>query len=74
VDSCTSTSTTFSSPTSLCTSCASTKCCSTASSCSHSSMNTECIDVVPSPVCSLACQRLLLLRKNSHVDVPVVSI
>jgi hypothetical protein len=35
-------------------------------------MHTESINVAFGPVCSLTCQRHLLLRKNSTIDVPVV--
>jgi hypothetical protein len=53
--------------------CASTKWCFIVSSSSDSSMYIEFIDVTPSLVYSLACQRCLLMRKNSTVYVPVIS-
>jgi hypothetical protein len=53
--------------------CDSTKCCCTTSSSSDSSMNTESTNVALNLVCSLACQHLLLLRKNSIADVLVIS-
>jgi hypothetical protein len=58
---------------SFCIVCASTKWCSSASFSSDSSRHTRSIDVVPSHVYSLACQRCLLLRKNSTSNVPIVS-
>jgi hypothetical protein len=64
VDECTFASTTFSSPTSIYTVYASTKCCSIASSSFDSSMNTRSTYVIPSCVCFLACQLPLLLRKK----------
>jgi len=54
----------FSSPTSIYSLCASTKCCSIAFSSSDSSMNTRSTNVAPGRVCFLACQLLLLLRKK----------
>ncbi len=74
MDGCTSASTTFSSPTSVCVVFVSTKCCSTILSSSNLSMNTRCTNVAPSPICSLARQFLLLLRKNSTIDVLVLYI
>jgi len=84
VDCCTSTYTsmdgytyvltTFSSPTSICVIYVSTKCCSTTSSSSNFLMNTRSIDVAPGPICSLACQLLLLLHKNSIVHVLILYI
>jgi hypothetical protein len=64
--------TTFSSFASFYTFYASTKCYSIASSSFHSSMNTKSTDVAHGFVCSLTCQRLLLLRKNSTIDVLIV--
>jgi hypothetical protein len=52
---------------------ASTKCCCTISSSSNFSMNTKSINVPPSPIYSFACQRHLLMRKISIVDVPIIS-
>ncbi len=74
VDCCISASTTFSSPTSICIIYASTKYYSIASSSSDSSMNTRSTNVVPGPVCYLTHQLLLLLHKNSIVDVPLLYI
>jgi hypothetical protein len=55
-----------------CTICASTKWCSSTLFSFNSSMHAKSIDVAPSHVCSLACQRHLLLRKNSTTYFPVV--
>ncbi len=73
VDTCSSTSTTFSSLASFCTIYASKKCYSTTSSSSNFSMNIRSIDVALGPLCSFTCQCLLLLRKNSIIVVPVIS-
>jgi hypothetical protein len=73
VDSCFFASTMFSSLASFCVVCASTKCYSTTLFSSNSSMNIESINVVPSLVCSLTRQCLLLLHKNLIIDVSVVS-
>jgi hypothetical protein len=64
VDSYFSFTTTFASLMSFCTICASTKCCSSASSSFDSSMHARSINVAPSHVCSLTHQHCLLLRKN----------
>jgi hypothetical protein len=64
--------TTLSSLVSFCTIYASIKWCSLTSSSSNSPMHTKSIDVAPSPICSLAHQCHLLLRKNSTTDVPIV--
>jgi len=50
-----------------------TKCYSIASLSSDSSMNIRSTNVAPSPIRSFACQRLLLLHKNSTIDIPIVS-
>ncbi len=71
VDSCSSFTTTFSSLVSFCIICASTKCCSLASSSSDSSMHTN---VALGPIYFLACQRCLLLCKNSTIDVLIISV
>jgi hypothetical protein len=73
VDGYTSASTMFSSFTSICAICASTKCYSTTSSSSYSSMNTKSIDVAFGPICSLAHQCFILVHKNSTLDVPIIS-
>jgi hypothetical protein len=52
--------------------CSSTKCCSTASSSSNSSMNTRSIDVVIGPIYFFGCQCLLLLCKNSTTYILAV--
>jgi hypothetical protein len=72
VDGCIYASTMFSSLASIYIVCASTKCFSTTSS-ANSSMNIGSTNVIPSLVYSLTCQPLLLMRKNSIVDVWVVS-
>jgi hypothetical protein len=72
MDCCTSTSTTFSSPTSVYPVYASTKLYSTTSSSSNSSMNIGSIDVALGPIYFLARQLLLLMRKNSTIDVQVL--
>jgi hypothetical protein len=74
VNSHTSTSTTLSSPTSFCVVYSSTKCYSTTLSSSNSSMNTRFVDVVHGPVYSFTCQLLLLLLKNSTIDVLILYI
>jgi len=66
VDCCISTSTMLSSLASVFVIYASTKCYSTTSSSSNSSMNIRSTNVIPSHVYSLARQPLLLLRKNSN--------
>ncbi len=71
---CTSASTTLSSPTSIYIVCASTKCYSTPSSSSNSSMNTGSTNVTFGLICSLACQLLLLWHKNSNIDVLILYI
>jgi len=70
--SCSSYITTFSSLVSFCIVYASTKWCSLALYSFDSLIYIESINVTPSPVCSLACQRCLLMHKNSIVDVLVV--
>jgi hypothetical protein len=65
--------TTLSSLASICIIYTSTKWYSSASSFFDSSMHTGSIDVVLGPICSLTCQHCLLLRKNSTVNVLVVS-
>ncbi len=72
MDSCFSFAIMFSSFASFCTICASTKCCSSTSSSFSSSMHTGSTNVAPSPICSLAHQRHLLLHKNSNADVLVI--
>ncbi len=72
VDNYFSTIITFFSLASFCTVCASTKCCSTASSFFDSSMNIGSTNVTPGFVYFLACQCHLLLCKNSIMDVPIV--
>jgi len=73
-DRCSSTSIMFSSLVSFSIVCSSTKCCSTPSSSSDSSMNTGSIDVALSRIYSFGHQHLLLLWKNSTIDVLVVFI
>jgi hypothetical protein len=73
MDGCTFGSTMFSSPASVYIVCVSTKCCSTTSSSSNSSMNIRSTYVAPSHVCSLTCQCLFILHKNSTIDVPIIS-
>ncbi len=70
----TSTSMTFSSLVSFCIVYAFTKCCSTTSSSSDSSMNIEPTNVTPCPICFFAHQCLLLPCKNSTTNVPIISI
>ncbi len=74
VDSFTSTSTMFYSPTSLCTTYASTKCYSTILFSFDSSMNIGFTNVTLSFVCSLTHQCLLLLRKISTANLLVIYI
>jgi hypothetical protein len=69
-DGCFFASTTFSSLASLCIIYASTKCCSITSFSFDSLMNIGSINVAPSHVCSITCQRPLLLHKNSTSNVP----
>ncbi len=58
----------------VCATCASTDYCSTALSSFNSSMNIESTDVVHGPSCSLACQLILCLRKNSTTNVLILYI
>ncbi len=74
VDSCIFASMTFSSLASFRVVCSSTKCCSIALSSSDSSMNTRSTNVAPGLVYTLARQLLLLLCKNSTIDVLVLYI
>ncbi len=71
VDDCTFTMTMLSSLASICTIYASTNYYSTALSSSDSSMNTQSINVALGFVYALTHQCLLLLRKNSTIDVPI---
>jgi len=73
VSNCSSYATMFSSLASFCIICASTKWCSLVSSSSDFSMHTGSINVALGPICSLACQCHMLLRKNSTIDVLVIS-
>jgi len=73
VDSCSSFAKMFSSLVSLCTICASTKCCSSTLSSSYSSMHIKFTDVALDHVYFLAHQHHLLLHKNSTTNVPIVS-
>jgi hypothetical protein len=59
---------------SVCIACASTNCCSTASSSFNSSFNTKSTNVAPGPSYSLARQLLLRLHKNLSTYVPVLYI
>lgn len=58
----------------VCATCASIDYCSTALSSFNSSMNIESTDVVHGPSCSLACQLILCLRKNSTTNVLILYI
>jgi hypothetical protein len=69
---CTSASITFFTPASIYIVCASTKNYSTPSFSFDSSMNTRSTNVTLGPIYSLARQLLLLLHKNSNVDVPIL--
>jgi hypothetical protein len=73
MDRCSSFTTMFSSLGSFYTIYASTKCYSSTSSSFDSSMHTRSINVALGPICSLACQRCLLMRKNSIANVPIES-
>jgi hypothetical protein len=64
----------FSSHVCMCIVCASTKCYSITSSSFDFSINTRSTNVAPSLVYSFARQLLLLLRKNSTTDVPIMYI
>ncbi len=74
VNSYASTSMTFSSLVSFYVVCSSTKCYSIVSSFSDFSMNTKYINVAPSPICSFTHQLLLLLRKNSTINLTILYI
>ncbi len=73
VDSCSSFVVMISSLVSFCIVCASTKCCSSTSSSSKFSMHTGSTEAVFGFICSLTRQCCQFLRKNSTLDVPVVS-
>jgi hypothetical protein len=57
---------------SFCIICASTKCYSSISSSSNSSMHTKSINVTLSHICSFTCQCHLFLHKNSTLDIPII--